>query len=230
MLTGIHQTGTWIRKQSGDKDRQQKNNIAVLDGVRAIAALTVLDFHVNLMTRDTHIWNPANPAHTLISAIALAGASGVTLFFVLSGFLLFMPYAKALLFEGGCPSAREFYLRRVLRIMPGYYFALFAMIFIIHPEYLHPDHWRQLGLFLTFFMDSTPQTFQQLNGPFWTLAIEWQFYLLLPWLALLFALIARRLAPPSQSPLRRFKLLLACCVGLIIWGLTLRYLGDYLTQ
>jgi len=69
----------------------------VLDSVRAIACLTVLDFHINLMTRDTHIWNPTNLSHRLISAIALAGASGVTLFFVLSDFLLFMPYAKALL-------------------------------------------------------------------------------------------------------------------------------------
>jgi len=230
MLTGIHQAGTWIGKQLGDKGRQQKNNIAVLDGVRAIACLTVLDFHINLMTRDTHIWNPTNLSHTLISAIALAGASGVTLFFVLSGFLLFMPYAKALLFEGGWPSAREFYLRRVLRIMPGYYFALFAMIFIIHPEYLHPDHWRQLGLFLTFFMDSTPQTFQQLNGPFWTLAIEWQFYMLLPLLALLFGFIVQRVHRSGGSPWKRARTVALCLLGVIGWGLFSRYWGVYFTS
>src|SRR5947209_5406939 len=76
-------------------DNKQKNNIAVLDGVRAIACLLVLFFHVNVISRDGHIWWVA--VHPLTSAIvgsiALAGSSGVTLFFVLSGFLLFLPYA-----------------------------------------------------------------------------------------------------------------------------------------
>lgn len=230
ILTRIRRIGQWIGKLLGDKEKRQKSNIVALDGVRAIACLTVLDFHINLMTRDTHIWNPANFSHMLISAIALAGASGVTLFFVLSGFLLFMPYAKALVFEGDWPSARQFYLRRVLRIMPGYYFALFAMIFIIHPEYLHPDHWRQLGLFLTFLMDSTPQTFQKLNGPFWTLAIEWQFYMLLPLLALLFGFVVQRIHRSGGSPRRRSWTVALCLLAVIAWGPFSRYWGVYFTS
>ncbi len=201
--------------------------IPALDGVRAIATLAVVSFHINGFVHNKFWSMQDNP---LASAVVTFGGSGVTLFFVLSGFLLFLPYARALLTGDRWPSLRQFYLKRALRIIPAYYAALGLIILFFKPQYLQPEHWKDVLLFLTFFMDSTPQTFQQLNGPFWTLAIEWQFYLLLPWLALLFALIARRLAPPSQSPLRRFKLLLACCVGLIIWGLTLRYLGDYLTQ
>ena len=216
----------WIKNQLEDK--RQKNNITALDGVRAIACLTVLDFHINLVTRDTHLWYSTDPSHMLISAIALSGASGVTLFFVLSGFLLFLPYAKALLFENNWPSTRQFYLRRVLRIIPGYYVALFAMILIIHPEYLQPDHLRDLGLFLTFFMDSTPQTFQQLNGPFWTLAVEWQFYMLLPLLAILFAFIVHGVERIGRSVLRRrVWTLTLCLLGLIGWGLFSRYWGIY---
>src|SRR5579872_130055 len=70
---------------------QNNSTIASLDGVRAIACLTVIGFHISLITRDTHLWSPTAPGvlHHIFSSIVLAGASGVTLFFVLSGFLLF---------------------------------------------------------------------------------------------------------------------------------------------
>lgn len=225
-MTFFHTVGRWIGKQLGDK--RPKTNIAALDGVRAIACLTVLDYHINLMTRDTHIWNPTNSSHLFLSAIALAGASGVTLFFVLSGFLLFMPYVKAMLFDNDWPATRQFYLRRVLRIIPGYYVALFVMILVIHPEYLQPDHLRDLGLFLTLFMDSIPETFQKLNGPFWTLAVEWQFYLLLPLLSILFAFIVHRVDTGSLR--RRIWTLTFCLLGLFAWGLFSRYWGVYFTN
>ena len=218
--------GRWVGNQL--ENRKQKNNIMVLDGVRAIACLTVMIYHINLMTRDAQIWHPSDPTHMLISAIALSGASGVTLFFVLSGFLLFLPYAKALLFESDWPSMRQFYLRRVLRIIPGYYVALFVLILITHREYLQPDHLRDLGLFLTFFMDSTAQTFQKLNGPFWTLAVEWQFYMLLPLLAILFAFIMRCIERVGGGSRRlRVWTLTLCLLGLFGWGLFSRYWGSY---
>jgi len=201
--------------------------IPALDGVRAVATIGVITFHINSLVHNK-LWDmQANP---LASAIMTFGGSGVTLFFVLSGFLLFMPYARALLVGERWPSLRQFYLRRALRIIPGYYAALCLIILFFKPQYLQPGRWQELLLFLTFFMDSTPQTSRQLNGPFWTLAVEWQFYLLLPWLALLFGLVAQRMAASLLSPQSRFKLLLACCGGLIIWGLSMRYLGLYLTQ
>ncbi len=196
-----------------------KSNIAALDGVRAIAALAVLTFHLNILNGGPP-WNMGK--YPLISAVATFGGSGVTLFFILSGFLLFMPYARALLFEGDWPSTRDFYLRRALRIIPGYYAALFLIIVLFHPEYLHADHWQQVLLFVTFLMDTSKQTFMQLNGPFWTLAIEWQFYMLLPFIALGFSLIVRRL---SSLPQRRLIILLTCCLAVIAWGLFIRYVG-----
>ena len=149
-------------------------NSAVLDGVRAAACLAVIIFHINLLTFRLHMWR-SDAIGPLTSSLALAGDSGVTLFFVLSGFLLFLHYARALVWEGDWPSARRFYLRRVLRIVPGYYVCLFLLIIFTHREYLHLDHLKALGLFLTFFMDSSLATYRQINGPFWTLAVEWQF-------------------------------------------------------
>ena len=207
-------------------DNKQKNNIAVLDGVRAMACLLVLFFHVNVISRDGHTWQVAvRPLTSAVAgSIALAGSSGVTLFFVLSGFLLFLPYAKSHLFESTWPSARLFYLRRALRIVPAYYAALFLIILLFHPEYLQPGHWKDVGLFLIFFMDA-PQTYQQINGPFWTLAVEWQFYMLLPLLAL-----AMRLVVLHGTLKWRGWTLATCLAGVIAWGLLSRYWGYYFSE
>src|SRR5690242_17598417 len=138
----------WISALLGDGKQDSKNSIAVLDGVRAIAILMVIIFHVNRITGD-NLWSQqSNP---LASSVSTSGGTGVTLFFVLSGFLLFMPYAKALLFKTSWPLARVFYLRRVLRIIPAYYVSLFLIIVFFHPEYFHQDHLQDLILFLTFF-------------------------------------------------------------------------------
>ncbi|GAC1467182.1 MAG: hypothetical protein PVS3B1_06180 [Ktedonobacteraceae bacterium] len=137
-----------------------------------------------------------------------------------------MPYAKALLFQERWPSARQFYLKRALRIIPGYYAALLLIVLFFQPQYLRPDHWGQLGIFLVFLMDSTPATFRQLNGPFWTLAIEWQFYMLLPLIALGFGALAGRVV--AAAPPRRLLSMLLCCAILVAWGLLIRYAGEHI--
>src|SRR5579884_3681083 len=107
------------------EEDKQRSNIAALDGVRASACLIVMSYHICLIGFSTYLWNPFSPSHPLFGAIVRAGMSGVTLFFVLSGFLLFMPYAKALLHpQAPWPLARHFYLRRVFRIIPAYYVCL----------------------------------------------------------------------------------------------------------
>lgn len=202
------------------KHTQQKNTIGVLDGVRGVAIIFVLAFHINLMTQEKVLdWY----AHTLVMSILTAGGTGVTLFFVLSGFLLFMPYAKALLFVGRWPLARSFYLRRALRIIPAYYFSLFVLILLTQRQYLSLAFWPRLVLFLTFFMDSSRGTFRQINGPYWTLAAEWQFYMVLPLLALGILLVVRRV--PLQKRLRAVTF---CLLGVIVLGLLVRFAGLYL--
>ena len=216
--TGWQFASRWLSLQL-DADSRIKS----LEGVRGIACLTVMWFHLNEIARSTHIWN-LSQTNIVYNAIALGGAAGVTLFFVLSGFLLFMPYVKATLFESQWPATWRFYLRRVLRIIPAYYFSLGLLILLTHPEYLRPDHLARLGLFLTLLMN-TPSTFMKINGPYWTLAIEWQFYLLLPWLALGIGLIVRRI---GGSPRRKAWIVAALLLGVIAWSVSSRYWGAYL--
>ncbi len=201
----------------GDDKQHDKNSIAVLDGVRAVAILLVIGYHINLVTRRS-LWDVY--AHPLVSSFATFGNAGVTLFFLLSGFLLFLPYARALLFEGSWPSALVFYLRRALRILPGYYLALFAMIVLYSPEFLRPDHLKDLLLFLTLFMDSSQSTFRLINGPFWTLAVEWQFYMWMPLLMLGLRVVVVRCAPERrmQSTIGSLLSLIILAVLVRMWG------------
>lgn len=178
-------------------------------------------YHVNVQARFVQIW-PGDQVGPAVTALANMGWTGVTLFFILSGFLLFMPYVKALLFGGPWPSLRMFYLRRVLRIFPGYYVSLFLIVLFAHPEYFQPAHWRELFLFLIFFMDSDTATFQRINGPFWTLAIEWQFYMLLPFLALGFRWLMN-----CFKPQWRLCCLIGCLLLMVAWGIFTRYWGSY---
>jgi peptidoglycan/LPS O-acetylase OafA/YrhL len=211
--------GQWIRSE----DSLKKNSIAVLDGVRAFACLIVIMYHLSLVPHDFHIWDLRVVVPPLVASFLYFGKYGVTLFFVLSGFLLFMPFAKALLFEQTWPSSKRFYLRRVFRIIPAYYLTLILLVLFFDSKYLEPQHWKELGLFFVFLMDSAHATYKQLNAPFWTLATEWQFYMLLPLFVLGMRLLVWRVKPRY-----RLAATLACVLALIGWGLFSRYMGNYL--
>jgi len=84
-----------------------------IEGLRAVAALSVLTAHVFILLSGTY--SPPRP----VAMSAALGLQGVTLFFCLSGFLLYAPFVRAAL-RGTRPSAQRFYRRRFFRIAPGY--------------------------------------------------------------------------------------------------------------
>ena len=96
------------------------------------------------------------------------------------------------------------------------------LIIFVQPVYLHRDHWKQLLLFLIFFMDSSKATFQQIDVPYWSLAIEVQFYLLLPLIALGVSAVVTRFA---QEMHKRLSAAVITCLFIIFVGLIVRYEG-----
>lgn len=121
--------------------------------------------------------------------------AGVTLFFVLSGFLLFRPYVAAALRASPTPSSRAYFRNRALRILPAYWAILLAAAVLFHRELLAAPY--QLAANLLFLQNYVPAYMPSSNGgigivPAWSLAIEVVFYLLVPVLGAGAIVLARR--------------------------------------
>lgn len=147
-----------------------------LNGLRAIAAISVLLSHV---FQDT-FGNWGIPGMT----IPIFGG-GVTLFFVISGFLITYLLLKEIAVSNTV-NIKSFYIRRVLRIWPLYYgyliLALLLLLFLgLGNEIINPNLW-----FYMFFSANIP--FFAGSGiwiivHYWSIGVEEQFYLFWPWLA-----------------------------------------------
>ncbi|MBS0556288.1 MAG: acyltransferase [Proteobacteria bacterium] len=165
-----------------------------LTGLRGLAAIWVLLFHAWAVCGE-----PSLGGYGLAAPFAL-GWAGVDVFFVLSAFLLGMPFAAWRLGLAPRPALPRYFARRVLRIFPAYYaqlgilLALAAAFGIGRMLDLH-DFLAHLGLWLLI----GEHPVMPLNGVWFTLPIEFAFYLVLPLLAVL-------LAP------RRWQWLLLACV------------------
>ena len=177
--------------------RWETNHIGVLDGVRTAAIFVVLWFHFWQQT-----WlMPYYPTPFLawlgiqaidLNAIRRCGYLCVDLTILLSGFVLFLPYARNT-FEGKpLDSIGAFYRKRAARILPSYLFAVLAMFFVAVSDGAYATRpaflWKDLLTHLSFTFLIWPDTylFSAINGVFWTVAIEMMFYSFFPFLAKFF--------------------------------------------
>lgn len=155
------------------------DNIDALDGLRGLAVTEVVALH--MLQANTHV------GFAVIDATQHAWEvlrSGVELFFVLSGFLLFLPFAKAAVSGGYPPSVRKYFRRRALRIAPAYLAALVLFIVLINPAIeAHEPGLLDVILHVFFLHSLLQSTNASINAPFWTMAVEVQFYVVLPVLA-----------------------------------------------
>lgn len=155
--------------------------IKELDGIRGLAILLVLAYH--------YFYNGAvieSPLGNQLLKFLLGGWSGVDLFFVLSGFLIVGILIDT---KGSSNYFSTFYIRRALRILPLYY--LLLALFLILPHFVSNEELFKLS-FPFWIYPLFAQNFFMINFDFgtswlgvtWSLAIEEQFYLLLPLLVL----------------------------------------------
>ncbi len=163
---------------------QGRQYVASLTGLRGIAALFVFVFHYGY-------FNPGIRLDLSIPVIGKAlqfplgfGFGGVDLFFVLSGFLLSLPFARATLTGTAQQPLRRYYKRRLLRVFPAYY-AQLAIILLVGSWFIT---WQPLDvagllahLFMFFNIGWDPV--RPMVGLWWTLPVELSFYLLLPFIA-----------------------------------------------
>jgi peptidoglycan/LPS O-acetylase OafA/YrhL len=163
-----------------------------LTGIRAVAALLVLGVHLTYLWRFSHVFSHLN-------AVTEQGDVGVSLFFILSGFVLTYSHRP---FD----RPANFWRRRVARIVPAYVVAVFLSIpvsaFEHRSGYLAPTAFQ-----LTLLQAWIPKAIWFSGGDHvgWSLSVEAFFYLIFP---VIIGYILR------MSPRQRFAL----AVGVIVYA------------
>jgi peptidoglycan/LPS O-acetylase OafA/YrhL len=163
-----------------------KNKIVFLsglNGIRAIAAIGVLLSHINLALNKFNIFNVSLFGFTEDTSKAyVLGEHGVTMFFVLSGFLITYLLIKEFNIKKTI-NIKAFYVRRILRIWPLYYlYIALCLIFFVTSYSFSIDY--NINYYL-FFLANVPG-FNENGFPamhhLWSIGVEEQFYLFWPFL------------------------------------------------
>lgn len=181
-----------------------------IDGIRFVAILLVVLFHTHgYFVAKTGIKFSDDPnQYSLLNTFLVNGDRGVELFFVLSGFILCLPFAHHYINHGKKVALKKYYLRRVTRLEPPYFIAMTAIFLMqlamkVHPANELLPHW---GASMIYAHDIIYYHAPLLTVVAWSLEIEIQFYLLAP---LLFSLLS------LHRYTRRF-ILLSAIIGLVV--------------
>jgi peptidoglycan/LPS O-acetylase OafA/YrhL len=187
------------------------------DGLRAIAALLVVVVHVSLTSGYTN--------RSQVGAYTARGEIGVSVFFLISGFLLYRPFVASALGGRSGPRLRSYLLRRALRIVPLYWIALLFTCLL--------GEWHNIGGFSgllghAFFLQiySNHWILHGINQA-WSLCIEVTFYLALPvWAAGMRWLDRRRDASRPTTPEAILRRELSALAVLYVASLLFRWWAD----
>lgn len=183
----------------------------LIDGVRAIAALSVLTFHAAFYSSAL--------SGTSFPASLLAHLNvGVALFFVISGFLLYRPMVAARLGHAPPARVRDYARRRSLRIVPAYWVAL--TLLAIYPGLrgvFTGDWWVYYG----FAQDYGHGRIVNGIGPAWTLGCEVVYYALLPAASFALDRLARLVGRRVSWPLELVALTLVAALGAFYFSRTI---------
>ena len=164
--------------------------IPEIDGLRFVAIATVVGYHLMGYLLEKGQSFSGDPARAWTVRLLEHGNSGVQLFFVISGFILALPFASHHLAGARPVSLRRYFLRRLTRLEPPYvlsmllFFALLAVYVRQNISALVPH----LAASLLYVHNLVYGAGSTINPVAWSLEVEIQFYVLVPLLAQLFAI------------------------------------------
>lgn len=190
-----------------------------LDAVRAVAALMVLAFHVA-------VENGTALAPGVVGALLSTLELAVPLFFVLSGVLLYRPWAAAALDGTERPGVRSYLWRRGVRLLPAYWLVAVVALLLWSRDYLDSwVTWAQV-LTLTFVYETNPWwvgTGPEGLGQMWSLCVEVAFYVTLPLFAVLLHRFAERAGTDVAARARRLLLGLALLAATSVVAMVVQF-------
>jgi len=162
-------------------------HVDTCDGLRAIAVMIVAWYHIlqqSWLFPGLYVFGKDISFDPLVRS----GYIWVDIMILISGFCLYLPWAR-MRYAGGTPAKPlDFYARRLMRIHPSYLLTIAIMFAVAmatnayyYPEHMRRDLFSHLTYTHMFFYDAYYAS--NLGGALWTLAVEMQFYLLFPLLA-----------------------------------------------
>ena len=185
-----------------------------IESLRALAALGVLGGHVFGFARGFRVDETMD---TFFHRAIFGGGFGVFVFFALTGYLIYWPFARRDFAGGDNPDVGRYALNRALRILPLYWVSM-AVVLLLQEGGGDPGQWWRFLLFAeNYFQDTIATT----NSVVWSVVVELDFYLLLPFLAYAIARVAR------GSHLRASAFLgVLAGASLLVWYLKVYRGGD----
>jgi peptidoglycan/LPS O-acetylase OafA/YrhL len=201
---------TDVPNDSPAGSRAPRRHFPCFDGLRAAAAIAVLFLHVSFWSGFT----ARSGAGAYIGRLEI----GVAVFFLISGFLLYRPFAVAHLAGRPAPSARRFWYRRLLRLVPAYWVALTIITFVLHDVTLGHG-WQGAVANYGFAQIYLPS--QIFNGitQAWSLCTEVSFYVFLPLYAAAIGFRRRSQAAQFQREIRGLVVLVLISFWFRNWTL-----------
>jgi peptidoglycan/LPS O-acetylase OafA/YrhL len=161
--------------------------IGVVNGFRGIAILMVVLHHLFIPYAGHNPLHPGQLDHDgLFSAFIADGWLGVHIFFVLSGFVLYLPYRLKRRKIAGLADFRSFYLHRAHRLLPLYYIVVLVSLALHAQSAIGSRGWylEAGGLLSTLFVFSPYGFMPPSNIVLWSVGVEIWFSLLFPVLVL----------------------------------------------
>lgn len=165
--------------------RPSAHRIPELNGLRVLLVFIVSWYHIWQQS-----WLTPHVGSYSLDFLVRAGYVPVDGTILLSGFLLFLPHARAMLLGEPVPQTRTFYQRRIMRIVPCYALTTLVMLFAVAIPYdsYHGNMsalWKDVLMHLTFTQTFSYATYiaTPIGVASWTVAIEMQAYLIFPLLA-----------------------------------------------
>lgn len=167
-----------------------------IDGLRFLAIFSVVVIMHITHYLDEIFYNGTLTQNNYWKDFVMEGGSGVALFFVISGFILSLPFANWRLNNEKRVNLQKYFLRRVTRLEPPYLIAL-IILFIAHVWILHKYSFDELlpHLFasMVYLHTIIYHSFSTVLPIAWSLEVEVQFYILAPLFFLVFLIRPKQL-------------------------------------
>lgn len=190
-----------------------------IDGVRGLAAVALLTVHVALFTGllGTKAFGELRPPSNVFGAFLVSGLpSFIGVLFVLPATFLYLPIAKSIIAGTRRPPSGKAFLRRLLRLLPGYYVMYLIVLFTLNREHIDGIWYVLRPILLLQVFSQDPRQPQLMNGMeiTWTVPTMVQWYAILP----LIGWAVHRFASRGATPENRARRLMLPVPILIIVG------------